>query len=92
MIVYGLRAGWSIKEIISHEDIKKSTVKRTLGQKLNIYRTTVRKEVPEDLRYKSYIMKRCQLMSEHSQGRKRVQDWLKKNLPVVSEKKVWPPS
>ncbi len=33
MIVYGLRAGWSIKEIMSHEDIKKSTVKRTLGQK-----------------------------------------------------------
>ncbi len=83
MIVYGLRAAWSIKEIMSHEDIKKSTVKRTLGQKLNIYRTTVRKEVPEDLRYKSYVMKRGQLMSEHSQARKRTQDWLKKNLPVL---------
>jgi hypothetical protein len=44
VIVYGLRAGWSIKEIMSQEDIKKSTVKRTLGQKLTIFRTTVRKE------------------------------------------------
>ncbi len=58
VIVYGLRAEYSIKEIMSHEDIKKSTVKRTLGQKLTIFRTTVRKEVPEDLRYKSYVMKR----------------------------------
>jgi hypothetical protein len=65
VIVYELRAGWSIGEIVSHETIKKSTVKRTLGQKLNIFRTTVRKEVPEDLRYKSYVMKRGQLMSEH---------------------------
>jgi hypothetical protein len=39
----------------------------------------VRKEVPKDLRYKSYIVKRGQLMSEHSQARKRMQDWLKKN-------------
>jgi hypothetical protein len=43
VIVYGLRAGWSIKEIMSLEDVKKSIVKRTLGQKLNIFRTTLRK-------------------------------------------------
>jgi hypothetical protein len=42
---------------MSHEDIKKDTVKRTLGQKLTIFRTSVRKEVSEDLRYKSYVMK-----------------------------------
>ncbi len=52
----------------------------------------MRKEVPEDLRYKSCVMKRDQLMSENSQARQRTQDWLKKNLPVVSEKKVRPPS
>ncbi len=56
-------------------------------QKLNIFRTTMRKEMPEDLRYKSYVMKRVQLMSEHSQARKRTQDWLKKNpLGGVGEK------
>ncbi len=74
------------------EDIKKSTVKRTLGQKLTIFRTPVRKEVPEDLRYKSYVMKRGQLMSEQLHARKRTQDWVKKNLPVMSEKQVRPPS
>jgi hypothetical protein len=26
MIVSGLRAGWNVKEILSHEDIKKNTV------------------------------------------------------------------
>jgi hypothetical protein len=27
----GLRAGWSMREILSHEDIKKSTFKRSLA-------------------------------------------------------------
>ncbi len=34
MIVFGLRAGWAIKEIMSHEDIKKSTVKMVLNRKI----------------------------------------------------------
>jgi hypothetical protein len=38
VIVFGLRAGWSIKEMMSHEDIKKSTVydglKRKIGELL----------------------------------------------------------
>ncbi len=34
MIVFGLRAGWSIKEMMSHEDIKKSTVKDGLKRKI----------------------------------------------------------
>ncbi len=50
------------------------------------------KTVPEDLRYKSYVTKRGKLMSEHSQARKRTEDWLKKNPSEVSEKNVWPPS
>ncbi len=48
--------------------------------------------MPEDLRYKSYVTKRGKLMSEHSQARKRTEDWLKKNPSEVSEKNVWPPS
>ncbi len=35
MIVLGLRAGWTIKEIMSHEDIKKSTVKLVLNRKID---------------------------------------------------------
>jgi len=31
-------------------------------------------------------------MSDYSQARQRMQDWLKKNPLEVSEKKVWPPS
>ncbi len=34
MIVYGLRAGWTLKEIISHEDIKKNTFKAVLKRKI----------------------------------------------------------
>jgi hypothetical protein len=34
VIVFGLRAGWTIKEIMSHEDIKKSTVKMVLNRKI----------------------------------------------------------
>jgi hypothetical protein len=29
--------------------------------------------------YKSYVMRRGQFVSEHSQARKRALDWLKKN-------------
>ncbi len=29
--------------------------------------------------YKSYVMRRGQFVSEHSQARKRTLDWLKKN-------------
>jgi hypothetical protein len=45
--------------------------------------------VPEDLTYKSIF---CKFMSEHTQARKRMQDLLKKNLPVVSEMEVWLPN
>jgi hypothetical protein len=34
VIVYGLRAGWTLKEIISHEDIKKNTFKAVLKRKI----------------------------------------------------------
>jgi hypothetical protein len=31
------------------------------------------------MQYKSYVMRRGQFVSEHSQARKRTHDWLKKN-------------
>jgi hypothetical protein len=34
VIVYGLRAGWTLEEIISHEDIKKNTFKAVLKRKI----------------------------------------------------------
>jgi hypothetical protein len=45
--------------------------------------------LPADLRYKPYGMRRGQLMSKAG---KRMQEWLKENLPEVWEKEVWPPS
>jgi hypothetical protein len=44
--------------------------------------------LPEDLRYKCYGMRRRQFISEAG---KRMQEWLKENLPDVWEKEVRPP-
>ncbi len=41
MIVYGLRAGWTLKEIISHEDTKKNTFKAVLKRKIGELFATV---------------------------------------------------
>ncbi len=47
----------------------------------------------EDFRYKSYDLKRGKLMSEHSQARKRTEDWLKKRrmsgLPAHLTEVFW---
>jgi hypothetical protein len=72
----------SVEELITR--VLLGRPKRTLGQKLNISGQVWRKTVPEDLRYKSYVMKRGQLMSEYLQARERKEDWLKKNPSEVS--------
>jgi hypothetical protein len=41
------------------------------------------------LEVQTYIMRRCQFMSEKG---KRMQEWLKESLPEVWEKEVCPPS
>jgi hypothetical protein len=43
--------------------------------------------LPEDFRYKCYGMRRGQFIPEAG---KRMQKWLKENLPEVWEKEVWP--
>jgi hypothetical protein len=43
---------------------------RSMAQEMNISRTTVRKMVSEDLRYKSYAMRRGQFMSEATRTRR----------------------
>jgi transposase len=123
VIVAGLRAGRTVKEIMSFANIKKSTVydvkkkyyefiasggspdtfkiarkmhkrrsdykgtalaedlrelvtkdpgrsMRSIAQEMNVSRTTVRKMVSEDLRYKSYAMRRGQFMSEVTKTRR----------------------
>ncbi len=40
--MYRLRAGWTKKEIVSHEDIKQSTVKTVLKRKIGILFATGR--------------------------------------------------
>jgi hypothetical protein len=52
---------------------------RNLVNKLNIFRTTVRKDGTGRLDIQILCYERGQFMSEHSQARKRTQDWLKKN-------------
>jgi hypothetical protein len=51
---------------------------------MNISKTSVRRDV-EDLRCKCYGMSRGQFIPETG---KRMQEWLKKNLPQMWEKKV----
>jgi hypothetical protein len=59
---------------------------RTLVQEMNISITNeVRNTVSEDLRYKSFVIRRGQSCSEVS---KRMQNWLQE----VWDKEVWPPS
>ncbi len=43
---------------------------RSMAQEMNVSRTTVRKMVSEDLRYKSYAMRRGQFMSEATKTRR----------------------
>jgi AraC-like DNA-binding protein len=43
---------------------------RSMAQEMNVSRTTVRKMVSEDLRYKSYAMRRGQFMSEATKIRR----------------------
>jgi hypothetical protein len=45
--------------------------------------------LPEDLRYKFYGMRRGLF---YQRAGKRMQEWLKENLPEVWEMEVWPPS
>jgi hypothetical protein len=67
----------SLEELITRDPPGRPM--RTLVQKLNIFRTTVKKYGAGRLDKKSYFMRRGQFMSEHSQARKRTQDWLKTN-------------
>jgi hypothetical protein len=122
VIVSGLRAGRTVKEIMDFANIKKSMVyglkkkyeefiasggspdtfeiarkihkrrsdykgtalaedlrelvskdpgsMRSMAQEMNVSRTTVRKMVSEDYRYKSYAMRRGQFMSEATKTRR----------------------
>jgi hypothetical protein len=57
---------------------------------MNIYITNeVRNMVSVDFRFKSIVIRRGKSCSEAS---KKMQSWLKENLPEVWDKEVWPPS
>jgi hypothetical protein len=45
--------------------------------------------VSVDFRFKSIVIRRGKSCSE---ARKKMQSWLKENLPEVWDKEVWPPS
>ena len=72
----------SVEELITR--VLLGRPKRTLGQKLNIFRTSVKKDGAGRLGIQIYVMKRGQLMSEYLQARERKEDWLKKNPSEVS--------
>jgi hypothetical protein len=76
----------SLEELITRDPWGRP--KPTLGQKLNIFRTTVRKDVAGGLERQILCYRRGKFMLEHSQARKRTQGWLKKYPSEVSEKKV----
>ena len=68
--VCGLRAGRTVKEIM-----------RSLALELDVSRTTVRKIVLEDLRYKSYAMRSGHFMSAATKARRL--DKAKIKHPIV---------
>jgi hypothetical protein len=56
---------------------------------MNISRTTVRKDVAGGLEVQILWYEKRSILPEAG---KRMQDWLKENLPEVWEMEVWPPS
>jgi hypothetical protein len=56
---------------------------------MNISRTTVRKDVAGGLEVQILWYEKRSILPEAG---KRMQEWLKENLPEVWEMKVWPPS
>ena len=62
---------------------------RSPQHKMNISRTTVRKDVVGGLEVQILWYEKRSILLEAG---KRMQEWLKENLPMVLEKEVWPPS
>jgi hypothetical protein len=63
---------------------------RTLVQKRNIFRATVRKDVARGLEIQIFCYEERSSYVRALTG--KAEDWLKKNPLEVSESKVWPPS
>jgi len=70
------------QELIS-EDPELSLTKLT--RTLNVSNTTMRRIAEEDLRFKSYVIKVRQMLSE-------IQNWLSDNMEMFWSKKFWPPN
>ncbi len=79
---------WTVPSSVHHQRGPSMSM-RSQWHKMNISSTTVRKDVAGGLEVQILWYEKRSVLPEAG---KRMQEWLKENLPEVWEMEVWPPS